>query len=57
MKIRFSVSFGVFAALVFAASFAAAAAAAEVTIDSPKKLVHGTVTIDDTLALDLSYQG
>ncbi|MBR2584998.1 MAG: glycoside hydrolase family 97 N-terminal domain-containing protein, partial [Thermoguttaceae bacterium] len=54
MKIRFSVSFSVFAALVCAVSFAAAA---EVTIDSPRKLVRGTVTIDETLSLGLTFGG
>ena len=56
MKIRLSVFSGVFAALACAASFASAAAA-EVTIDSPRKLVRGTVTVDDTLALGLTFCG
>ena len=55
MKIRFSVFLGVFAALVCAASFASAAA--EVTIDSPRKLVRGTVTVNDTLSLGLTFRG
>ncbi len=54
MKIRLTVFFSVFAALV-CAEFSAPAA--EVTIDSPRKLVQGTVAIDETLSLGLTFGG
>ncbi|MBQ2683205.1 MAG: glycoside hydrolase family 97 N-terminal domain-containing protein, partial [Thermoguttaceae bacterium] len=53
MKYRF----GMFAAFLYAMVIALSARGAQVTIDSPQKLVQGVVTVDGEISLDLNFRG
>ncbi|MBO7679036.1 MAG: hypothetical protein J6S75_05135, partial [Thermoguttaceae bacterium] len=53
MKYRF----GLFAAVLCAMVFCLSVQGAQVTIDSPRKLVQGVVTVDGGLSLDLNFCG
>ena len=53
MKYRF----GMFAAFLCAMVIALSARGAQVTIDSPQKLVEGVVTVDGEISLDLNFCG
>lgn len=53
MKYRF----GMFAAFLCAMVIALSARGAQVTIDSPQKLVQGVVTVDGEISLDLNFCG